>query len=198
MALKEWLKKVFPRVQVPEETRDALAGVTTERDAVKALDALRAGFLIDLRDIEEEIISVSRSAEAQEELIRAGGLPPAAERTVLQRVEREQKRLASLERRQASLNAKVNIQQDMADAILEAEIMRLQGITEERIDEVLALREERTREWVRVLAAGRDVAQVSEIDPEGDRRREALKQKILGKKTSDAPAAPPDRKRDIE
>lgn len=201
MTFKEWLKTVFPRVQVPEEARDALRDVTSEREAVKVLDGLRGTFLIDLREIDEEIIAVSNGLGAQEDLIGAGGHAAAAERTTLERIGRDRKRLWSLERRQSILNAKVNIVQDMADAIHEAEAMRLQGVTEERIDEVIAIREDRAREWTRVLTAGREVGRTADVDPEGEKRRQALKQEILGRKRAEAPAAVApvqNRKTDVE
>ncbi len=202
MSVMEKLRALFQRADLPEETRQLYSKTDNSKDLIKGLDTLRSRNEIDLRENEEQLLGIEKAIASEEQSIRKGGLTSAEETIILRRIERLHKQRTNIERQTLIYNENVNLHLNLIAKIQELEAMRLRGVSEEEIDNLVDEVETNIQDYKRVSIAAESGTSISPaIDESADRRRlEELKKRIVG--TTAEPSRPivevPPPKRDLE
>ncbi len=184
MSIMEKLRNLFQRADLPDETRQLYLNAKNPRDLIKGLETLRGRNEIDLRDNEEQLISLERAINLEEESIRRGGLTPTQETIVLRRIERLQKQRANLEKQVSIYNENVNLHLNLIAKIQEMDAMRSRGVGEDQIDSLVSDVEDHVEEYKRVSIAAESSESISSaVDDSAERRRlDEIKKRIVGVK----------------
>jgi hypothetical protein len=194
MSIMEKLKNLFQRADLPDETRQLYQNAANPRDLIKGLETLRGRNEIDLRDNEEQLISLEKAILLEEDAIRKGGLTTTQETIVLRRIERLQKQRANLDKQVSIYNENVNLHLNLIAKIQEMDAMRSRGVSEDEIDNLVNDVEENVEAYKRVsIAAESSDSTVSAVDNSAERRRlEEIKRKIIGAKETGSVEVVPD------
>ncbi len=202
MSIMEKLKILFQREDLPEETRQLYPKAVNSRDLIKGLESLRSRNEIDLRENEEQLLGIEKALLNEEQSIRRGGLTPTEEMITLRRIERMRKQRANTERQALIYNENVNLHLNLIAKIQEMEAMRLRGVKEDEIDNLVEEVENSVQEYKRIgMAAESSSALSPAVDESSERRRlEELKKSIVGTAEPDRRAAveAPPAKKDLE
>jgi hypothetical protein len=184
MSIMEKLKSLFQREDLPDETRQLYQNSANPRDLIRGLEAQRGRNEIDLRDNEEQLISLERAIGLEEESIRKGGQTPTQETIVLRRIERLEKQRANLEKQVSIYNENVNLHLNLISKIQEMEAMRSRGVSEDEIDSLVDDVQEHVEQYKRVsIAAESSTNTISAVDDSAERRRlEEIRKRIIGAK----------------
>jgi hypothetical protein len=184
MSIMEKLKSLFQRQDLPDETRQLYQNSANPRDLIRGLEAQRGRNEIDLRDNEEQLISLERAIGLEEESIRKGGLTPTQETIVLRRIERLEKQRVNLEKQVSIYNENVNLHLNLISKIQEMEAMRSRGVSEDEIDSLVDDVQEHVEQYKRVsIAAESSTNTISAVDDSAERRRlEEIRKRIVGVK----------------
>jgi len=202
MSVMEKLRALFQRADLPEETRQIYSKTDNSKDLIKGLDTLRSRNEIDLRENEEQLLGIEKAIASEEQSVRKGGLTSAEETIILRRIERLHKQRANIERQTLIYNENVNLHLNLIAKIQELEAMRLRGVSEEEIDNLVDEVETNIQDYKRVSIAAESGTSISPaIDESAERRRlEELKKRIVG--TTAEPSQPivevPPPKRELE
>jgi len=203
MSIMEKLKSLFQREDLPDETRQLYQNSANPRDLIRGLEAQRGRNEIDLRDNEEQLISLERAIGLEEESIRKGGLTPTQETIVLRRIERLEKQRANLEKQVSIYNENVNLHLNLISKIQEMEAMRSRGVSEDEIDSLVDDVQDHVEQYKRVsIAAESSTNTASAVDDSAERRRlEEIRKRIVGVKEQpkiETAAAPLPEKKTLE
>jgi hypothetical protein len=203
MSIMEKLKSLFQREDLPDETRQLYQNSANARDLIKGLEAQRGRNEIDLRDNEEQLISLEKAIGQEEESIRRGALTPTQETIILRRIERLEKQRANLEKQVSIYNENVNLHLNLISKIQEMEAMRSRGVSEDEIDNLVDDVQEHVEQYKRVsIAAEGSTNTSSAVDDSAERRRlEEIRKRIVGVKEQpkiETAAAPVPEKKTLE
>jgi hypothetical protein len=184
MSIMEKLRSLFQREDLPDETRQLYQNSANPKDLIKGLEAQRGRNEIDLRENEEQLISIEKAIGLEEESIRKGGLTPTQETIILRRVERLEKQRANLEKQVSIYNENVNLHLNLISKIQEMEAMRSRGVSEDEIDSLVDDVQEHVEQYKRVsIAAESSANTVSAVDDSAERRRlDEIRKRIVGAK----------------
>jgi hypothetical protein len=184
MSVMEKLKSLFQRPDLPDETRQIYLNAQNPRELVKGLEVLRGRNEIDLRESEQQLISLEKAISVEEESIRKGGLTKTEETIALRRIDRLEKQRANLDKQVSIYNENVNLHLHLIAKVQEVEAMRSRGVHEDEIDRLVDDVEDSVEEYKRVsIAAESSNTTASAVDDSAERRKlDEIKKRIMGVK----------------
>jgi hypothetical protein len=193
MNVMEKLRALFQGANIPEETRHAFDGAGSPAETIKRLYAVRARNEIEMREYEDQLLAIDKTAAEDEARLKSQDLSAIAQTTVLRRIERLRKQQTMLGEQITVINDNINLTEDLIGRVKTIESTRLSGLTEAQIDGLDEQRDDAVAAWRRTQMAGAEAARPA-LDKE--RQEEAarladLKRQILGSSPAPERAAGP-------
>jgi hypothetical protein len=155
MGLLEKIAALFQRDEVPDEAKALLAGVKTTAELLHGLDMLVTRNELELEELNREIDKLERQEREEMERVRGGAVDGRAKQNVLRRIQRLRKQMDNYENRVRIFNRNVELHQTLIAKIQEIEAMRLRGVDESRIDQIIMEHSEELERYHDTMSASK-------------------------------------------
>jgi hypothetical protein len=185
VTLLEKLKALFTRAEVPDDAKALFASAKTTRDLLRGLDDLVTRNELELEDVNREIAKIEGLERIDLEKIRAGLVDGRSKQQALRKIARYRKQMDNYESRTRIFNRNIDLLQQLIAKIQEIEAMKLRGVDEHRIDQILMEHGEELEKYTDTMAAA-DLANVeTTIAAKEERELAALEAEILKDRDKD-------------
>lgn len=155
MGLFEKLASLFKRDDVPDEAKALLDNARTTADLLHGLDTLVTRNCMELDELNREIDKLERQERDEMERVRSGGVDGRAKQNVLRKIQRLRKQMDNYENRVRIFNRNVDLHQQLIAKIQEIEAMKLRGVDESRIDQIIMEHSEELERYHDTMSASR-------------------------------------------
>lgn len=190
MTLLEKLRGLFSRDDIPDEAKKIFDHATTPNELLRGLDELLTRNEVEAKELNEEITKIEEKATDEEERIRAGALPERQKRNTLMHVKRLRKQMDNYEGRLRIYERNMSLHLTLIGKIQQMEAMKLGGVDESKIDQIVMDFEEKLEKYHDVMnAAEAHEGKAHVVSAREDRDLRALEQEIVGTKEATAPPA---------
>ncbi len=197
MTLLERLKALFTRDEIPDEAKLIFDKAKTPSDLLRGLDNLLTRNEVEARELNDEITKIEKQTSDVEEEIRAGALPERQKRNSLLLVKRLRKTMDNYEGRLRIYERNMTLHLNLIGKIQQMEAMKLRGVDEARMDQIVMDFEESLEKYADVMsAADAHEGRTATVSAREDRELRDLESEIVRKgagkdKEKDAPAGLP-------
>lgn len=190
MTLLEKLKSLFTRDEIPDEAKLIFDKAKTPADLLRGLDNLLTRNEMEAGELNKEINTIEQRADEEEERIRTGALPERQKRNALLHIKRLRKTMDNYEGRLRIYERNMNLHLNLIGKIQQMEAMKLGGVDEARIDQIVMEFEEKLEKYGDVMnAADAHEGRTATASAREDRELRDLEAEILRK--GERPATEP-------
>jgi hypothetical protein len=182
LTLLEKLKSLFTRDEIPDEAKAIFDKATTPTELLRGLDTLLTRNEVEAAELNAEINRVEARALDEEERVRSGDMPERQKRNSLLQIKRLRKQLDNYESRLRIYERNMNLHLTLIGKIQQVEAMKLRGVDEGKIDQIVMDFEEKLEQYGDVMnAAEAHEGRTSTASAREERELRELESEILSK-----------------
>jgi hypothetical protein len=192
VTLLEKLKALFNRDEIPDEAKLIFDSAKTPADLLRGLDELLTRNEVEAKELNEEITKTEMLAQDEEDKVRTGNLPERQKRQALLHVKRLRKQMDNYEGRLRIYERNMNLHLNLIGKIQQMEAMKLGGVDESRIDQIVMDFEEKLEKYADIMnAAEAHEAKSTVVSAREERELRDLEDEITGRKKEKTRASEP-------
>jgi hypothetical protein len=182
VTLLEKLKALFTRDEIPDETKAIFDAAKTPTELLRGLDNLLTRNEVEAKELNDEITKIEEQAVEEEERVRIGSLPERQKRNALLKIKRLRKTMDNYEGRLRIYERNMNLHLNLIGKIQQMEAMKLGGVDEAKIDQIVMEFEEKLEKYADIMnAAEAHEGRSATVSTKEDRELKALEAEIKRK-----------------